>query len=184
MTDQAPKVLGVHHTAFRCRDAEETRRFYQDILGLRTRAAYRMEEDPTTGQPSPFLHIFFEFADGNYLAFFDAPDSATPDHFAVHHPFDLHYAMELADDAEMAAFQARLETHGVPVMGPIDHGFVRSIYFHDPNGLVMEFTCKDAKHDALMDTEEEAAPAVLARWTQETAERKRRLAPASAQAAE
>lgn len=184
MTDKAPKVLGVHHTAFRCRDAEETRKFYQDILGLRTRAAYKLDADPTNGQPNPFLHIFFEFSDGNYLAFFDAPESATAEHFGVHHPFDLHYAMELSDHDQLLSFKGRLEAHNVPVMGPIDHGFCQSIYFHDPNGLVMEFTCKDAKHDAIMDEEGAAAAEVLAQWTKDTAEIKRRLAPLPAQAAE
>jgi catechol 2,3-dioxygenase-like lactoylglutathione lyase family enzyme len=182
VSDKAPTILGVHHTAFRCRDAEETRKFYQDILGLRMRAAYKLEEDPTSGKPTPFLHIFFEFDDGNYIAFFDAPDSATPEHFAMHHPFDLHYAMEVADHERLLAFKSRLEAHKLPVMGPIDHGFVQSIYFHDPNGLVMEFTCKDARHDALMDEEEAAAAEVLAQWTRDTADAKRRLAPAPAPA--
>lgn len=186
MTDKAPAIRGVHHTAFRCRDAEETRKFYQDVLGLRMRAAYKMDTDPTTGAPLAFVHIFFEFEDGNYIAFFDAPDSATPQHFAQHHPFDLHYAMELADDNELMAFKTRLEQHGIQVMGPLDHGFCRSIYFEDPNGLVMEFTCRDANHDTIMDEEERAAPATLERWTRETAEAKRRLQPVHvpAQAAE
>lgn len=186
MADKAPAILGIHHSAFRCRDAEETRRFYQDILGLRTRAALRIDNDPLTGQPSQYLHLFFEMGDKNYIAFFDAPDSATPEKFAPDHPFDLHYAMEVSDKDQLMSFKSRLEAHGLQVFGPLDHGFCHSIYFYDPNGLALEFTCRDVKHDAMLDDEEQALDSIMEQWTRDTAEAKRRLqpTPAPAQAAE
>jgi catechol 2,3-dioxygenase-like lactoylglutathione lyase family enzyme len=46
MTTAAPGIRGVHHSAFRCRDAEETRRFYEDVLGLPLKAALTFEKDP------------------------------------------------------------------------------------------------------------------------------------------
>jgi catechol 2,3-dioxygenase-like lactoylglutathione lyase family enzyme len=184
MSEPAPRIGGIHHSAFRCRDAEETLRFYRDLLGLKPRAALRIPDDPLTGEAHPYLHLFFEMGDGNFIAFFDAPSSATADHFRPDHPFDLHYAMEVADQAEMMTFKARLEAHGIEVMGPLDHGFIHSIYFYDPNGLMLEFTCRDARHEVALAEAEAELGAVVAEWTRDTAAEKRRFMPASAQAAE
>ena len=75
----APNALkGIHHSAYRCRDAEETRAFYEDLLGLPLKGAGEEEREPGSGRKNPFVHIFFGLGDGNYIAFFDAPGSATP----------------------------------------------------------------------------------------------------------
>ena len=66
-------LKGIHHSAFRCRDAEETRAFYEDVLGLPVAAALAFEEEPGSGKAHPYVHIFFRMPDGNYIAFFDAP---------------------------------------------------------------------------------------------------------------
>jgi hypothetical protein len=55
------------------------------------------------------------------------------------------------------------------VRGPIDHGFITSIYFHDPNGLQLEFTVRDAKHEAILVYEEAKSEDVLTCWTAKTA---------------
>src|SRR5690349_12596777 len=67
-------IEGLHHYAYRCRDAEETRAFYEDLLGLPL--AHIIEEDyvPSTGEYCPYVHIFFRMADGSYIAFFDLGD--------------------------------------------------------------------------------------------------------------
>src|SRR6201995_5096540 len=61
-------IKGLHHNAYRCRDSEETRGFYEDFLGLRFVSAF--EIDGGRG-----LHSFFEMEDGSCLAFFQAPGS-------------------------------------------------------------------------------------------------------------
>ena len=38
--------------------------------------------------------------------------------------------------------KARLEANGINVVGVTDHGFVKSIYFFDPNGIRLEFTAE------------------------------------------
>ena len=79
--DGLPNVHGLHHWAFRCRYSEETRHFYEDILGLPLAAAVFHERVPSTGEYCPYYHIFFELADGSYVAFFDLLDGKgyTPD---------------------------------------------------------------------------------------------------------
>lgn len=160
-----PALGGIHHSAYRCRDAEETRAFYEDLLGLPLAAALAEEREPGSGRRHPFVHIFFRLGDGNYIAFFDAPTSATPDSFTPVHGFDRHVAFEAVDDTALKVWQDRLNSAAVPCFGPIDHGFVRSIYFTDPNGLPLEITTRVAAHDAIMATEAGHAHAVVADWT-------------------
>ena len=160
----AAPLRGIHHTAYRCRDAEETRAFYEDLLGLPLAAALEEEREPGSGRKNPFVHIFFRLDDGNYIAFFDAPSSARDDSFALVHGFDRHVAFE-SDEAGLLVWQAKLNDAGVPCFGPIDHGFVRSVYFSDPNGLPLEITARVAAHDAIMTQEAAHARAVVDGWT-------------------
>ena len=156
-------LRGIHHSAYRCRDAEETRAFYEDVLGLPLAAALHEEREPGSGRPHPFVHIFFALPDGNYIAFFDAPSSA-PAQFDPVHGFDRHIAFEATDEADLLAWQAKLAAANVPCFGPIDHGFVRSVYFSDPNGLPLEITTRVAAHDAILAEEAGHARSVLAGW--------------------
>jgi catechol 2,3-dioxygenase-like lactoylglutathione lyase family enzyme len=168
-------LKGIHHSAFRCRDAEETRAFYEDALGLPVAAALAFDEEPGTGKPHPYVHIFFRLPDGNFIAFFDAPDSARPAHFRPAHGFDRHIAFEAGSVAGLAAWKARLDARGVPCFGPIDHHFVQSLYLWDPNGLQVEITARTVDHDPILAREERAAREVLADWTARTARQKERL---------
>jgi catechol 2,3-dioxygenase-like lactoylglutathione lyase family enzyme len=169
---KAPALKGVHHAAYRCRDAEETRCFYEDILGLPLKAALVFEEELGTGRPLPFLHLFFELGDGNYIAFFDVPDGAHSGKFKMKWGMDLHFAIEVASHEDIMAFKARLDAAGVPCFGPLDHHFVHSIYFYDPNGINVEITCRDPKHDAIMANEAASARQIIDTWTARTAAQK------------
>jgi catechol 2,3-dioxygenase-like lactoylglutathione lyase family enzyme len=169
----APKIRGVHHTAFRCKDAEETRKFYQDVLGLPLRASLVFEEEPGTGRPLPYMHLFFQLGDGNYVAFFDVPGGVKPEKFKMKWGMDLHFAMEVASMEELMQFKKRLDESGVPCFGPIDHHFVHSIYFYDPNGINVEITIRDPRHDAIMAEESAQAEKLMAEWTARTAAAKK-----------
>ena len=65
-TPAAPPVLGLHHSAYRCRDAEETRHFYEDLLGLPLIHVVKAEH-VSTGQSAPFAHLFFKMTDGSCI---------------------------------------------------------------------------------------------------------------------
>ena len=165
----APRLKGIHHSAFRCRDAEETRQFYEDILGLDLKATLVFDEEPGTGRHMPYMHLFFEMGDGNYIAFFDVPEGAHEGKFKMKWGFDMHFAFEANSMDEMMAFKKRLDDCGIPCFGPIDHHFVHSIYFYDPNGVNVEITCRDAQHDAIMLAEAGNAKQVMADWSARTA---------------
>lgn len=164
----APPITGVHHIAYRCKDAQETRAFYEGVLGLPLKAALVFDEEPGTGRPLPYMHLFFQMTDGRFVAFFDVPGKANLDKFKMKWGMDLHLAMEVGSVDEMMAFKARLDRHGVPCFGPIDHHFVHSIYFYDPNGINVEITVRDPQHDAIMAAEAANADAVMADWTART----------------
>jgi catechol 2,3-dioxygenase-like lactoylglutathione lyase family enzyme len=163
-----PAIRGVHHTAFRCRDAAETRRFYEGILGLPLAAALSFDEEPGTGAPLKYMHLFFEMGDGRYVAFFDLPDSADESRFKKKSGFNLHIAFEVATKDDLEDFQHRFQAHGVENHGPIDHHFVKSIYAWDPNGIQIEITWRDPAHDAIMSDERAKAAAIMDTWNKDT----------------
>lgn len=133
-------IQGLHHNAYRCRDSEATRAFYEDFLGLKMTHALRIGETKT-GRSVQALHTFFEMGDGSFLAFFEVPGS--PFVFKQQQDFDLHIALA-ADPATMDAMAAKAREAGQELRGPVDHGFIRSIYLRDPNGYVVELTAKIA----------------------------------------
>ena len=83
-------IKGLHHNAYRCRDSEATRRFYEDFLGLPLANALDISETKT-GRKTDVLHTFYEMGDGSFLAFFEAPDM--PFEFKPQHDFDLHLSL-------------------------------------------------------------------------------------------
>ena len=131
-------IKGLHHNAYRCRDSEETRRFYEDFLGLPLADAFEIRTTQT-GRNTSVLHSFYRMGDGSFLAFFEAPDR--PFEFKAQHDFDLHIALEVDAETLERMFQ-KGKAEGIETRGVSDHGFVRSIYFRDPNGYVIELAAK------------------------------------------
>ena len=136
-------IKGLHHNAYRCRDSEETRAFYEDFLGLPLANAFEIKATKT-GRDTRVLHSFYQLADGSFLAFFEAPDR--PFEFKEQHDFDLHIALEVESETLHRMFE-RGKAEGREVRGISDHGFIHSIYFRDPNGYVIELAAKVAGED-------------------------------------
>lgn len=160
------RLHSAHHVAYRCRDAEQTRWFYEEVLGLPLAIALALEETPGLKTPLRFLHLFFELGNGDYIAFFDEPQGATPQQFERAHSFDRHIALLADNEEELLAWQARIQAKGVSCLGPVDHDFVRSVYMYDPNGLQVEITARTANHDEIVAGERRNARQNLADWTQ------------------
>ena len=153
-------IQGLHHNAYRCRDSEETRRFYEDFLGLPLSKALEINETKS-GRKTQTLHTFYALGDGSFLAFFEAPDM--PFEFKEQHDFDLHIALEVSQQ-DLHTMFAKGKAAGRETRGISDHGFIDSIYFRDPNGYVVELTAKRAGHDAYMQAARASAQQVLALW--------------------
>lgn len=169
----ALKTLGnVHHAAYRCRDAAQTRWFYEEVLGLPLSVALVFDHISGTEVQREYMHLFFKLGDGSFLAFFDEPDRATPDHFERKDSFDVHIALEAGSYEEMLAWQERINRSGKSCLGPIDHGFVRSVYMYDPNGLQVEITSKAPDYDAILAEEGRIVDDVMRDWTARTRAKK------------
>ncbi|MBM4073685.1 MAG: VOC family protein [Planctomycetes bacterium] len=167
-----PRITNVHHVAYRCFDSNETRHFYEDLLGLPLEAALSFDEISGTDVKLRYLHLFFKLGDGSFIAFFDVPDHDRPDLFKPRSGLNRHIAVEVATAAEQQQFQERLERGGYKVMGPINHGFVQSIYTDDPNGIQVEVTTRLPDYDAVMAHERSIVDQVMTQWNAETRDRK------------
>ena len=162
-------IHGLHHFAYRCRDAEETRHFYEDILGLPLWHIIQSDHVPSTGEYCPYTHIFFRMTDGSCIAFFDlgddvacAPSPNTP-------AWVNHLALRVDSVAELEQVKARLQRHGVEVIGVTDHHIFQSIYFFDPNGIRLELSAQLASPMQMLH-ESRSAHARLAEWNRRKAQ--------------
>ena len=151
------RTNGINHLALVCRDMAETVKFYTEVL--------EMPLVKTITLPDGGQHFFFDCGGGSLLAFFwwDEAPAAAPGIASVEDfprkPMSAigsmnHVAFHL-DEAELEASIAKLQAKGVHVSVPqvVNHDdspmgvsrdvnpgvFVRSVYFTDPNGIMLEF---------------------------------------------
>ena len=160
-------IKGLHHNAYRCRDSEETRKFYEGFLGLPLVATLEIGETKS-GRKTQTLHTFYRMDDGSHLAFFEAPDM--PFDFKQQHDYDMHIAVEV-DYATLQPMMEKGKKAGIETRGISDHDFIHSIYFRDPNGYVIELTAKQPHHDKATDPKANDARAKLDRWQAEKPKR-------------
>ena len=158
-------IKGLHHAAYRCRDSEETRKFYEDFLGLPLVNAFEITETKT-GRTTHVLHSFFAMSDGSCIAFFEAPDRGFE--FKQQHDFDLHLALEVPAET-LQPMLAKGKRTGIETRGVSDHDGIHSIYFRDPNGYVVELTAKQTNHAEYMDPAKNDARGHLDRWQRDKA---------------
>ncbi|MGE0623701.1 MAG: VOC family protein [Pseudomonadales bacterium] len=149
------RIAKLHHAAYRCRDSEETRAFYEDFLGLPLTHALPIGET-RSGRAARVLHTFFRMADGSSLAFFEEPDVDFD--FKPQRDFDLHIALEVSRETLLEMFE-KGKAAGIETRGISDHGFIESIYFRDPNGYVIELAAPKAESGTRPDPHR-----VLADW--------------------
>lgn len=158
----------LHHTAYVVKDLERTRHFYEDILGLPLAATW-CESDELFGAERVYCHCFFELADGSALAFFQFASESDQQLFGpplTSSPFR-HIALNV-DAQTQAELERRVAAAGIvaPEAYVLEHGYCRSLYVNDPDGMIVEFTY-DAPGALAPDKVAEkkrTAHAELARW--------------------
>jgi catechol 2,3-dioxygenase-like lactoylglutathione lyase family enzyme len=161
----ARAIEGLHHFAWRCQDAEVTRQFYEDLLGLPLVHVIQKDHVPSTGEYCPYVHIFFRMRDGSCIAFFDLGDGVAALPSPNTPAWVNHIALRVAGRQELHSMKERLQAHGVEVLGVTDHdGYIESIYFRDPNGIRLELTTEVAEPAVVQGFALEAH-AALAEWT-------------------
>ncbi len=164
----AARPTRLHHTAYVSRDLERTRAFYEDLIGLPLVATWR-ESDELFGEVRTYCHCFFELEDGSALAFFQFVSPRDQALFGPELPSSpfVHVALTV-DAATQAAVAARLDAAGYrePQTYVLEHGYCRSLYVKDPDGMIVELTCDapEAVRADVVQARRDAAHRTLAEW--------------------
>jgi len=158
------KVRQLFHHAFRAKDSEATRHFYEDLVGMPLIASFVETRVPSTGAPTNYIHTYYGLGDGGALAFFQfAEDNESPSGFAPISSFDQHVALYMDSLESLREARARLEAAGVPIR-EVDHGYCYSLYIHDPNGLQVELAVDVPNTEEIMAEARLTARATLDNW--------------------
>ena len=157
-------IKSLHHVAYRCKDAKKTADFYTKVLDLEYAMAVSEDKVPSTGEESPYMHIFFRMDDGSYVAFFELPESPEMGRDEKTPLWVQHLALRVPDEETMLRYKKRIESHGVEVLGPIDHSICKSIYFFDPNGHRLELAV-DTTTPEMKQRLSSVSEAMLQEWT-------------------
>ncbi len=144
---------GIHHLAIMTADVKTQIAFFSDVLGMRLTALYWMHN------VDGYFHAFMELNPSCSIAFVFAPAVAEiPVEPGISHAGNpvapcaagvaQHIAFNVDTQEELLAMRDRIRSHGVRVLGPLDHGFCQSIYFGGPENLVLEVSTSPAAIDA------------------------------------
>jgi glyoxylase I family protein len=156
----------LHHTAYVSSNLERTRAFYEDVIGLPLLAAW-CESDELFGAVRTYCHLFFGLADGGALAFFQFANKGDQERFGPKMPETPFHHVALKVQAEVQAdIERRLKAAGYahPKMYVLEHGYCRSLYAEDPDGMLLEFTVDHPDVERINAARCATARADLRRW--------------------
>ncbi len=156
----------LHHTAYVTRDLEATRKFYEELIGLPLVATW-CEKDELFGAERVYCHLFFALGDGGALAFFKFAKPEDEELFGPKMPATPFHHIALNVDAQtQQEIEKRLAAAGYkePQTFVLEHGYCRSVYVTDPNGLILEFTLDDPRSPQISHDRLASARADLKRW--------------------
>lgn len=163
MTDKI-NIQQIHHVAYRCKDAKETVKFYNEMLDMDFILAIAEDKVPSTKEPDPYMHLFMDAGNGNILAFFELPNSPEQGKDPNTPEWVQHIAFRLETVEELLKAKQKLEANGIEVIGPTNHEIIQSIYFFDPNGHRVELTVVTAT-DEMMQKLDQVKWDMLEEWS-------------------
>jgi glyoxylase I family protein len=162
------RATRLHHTAYVTKDLRATCAFYEDLIGLPLVATW-CEADELFGKIRTYCHCFFGLEDGSALAFFQFAEASDQAEFGPTMPASPfhHIALNVSHETQEAV-AARLAAAGyeAPRTYILEHGYCRSLYVEDPNGMLIELTADApaALAPAVVEGKVRDAHAELARW--------------------
>lgn len=154
----------LHHTAYVTKDMEATRHFYEDVLGLPLIATW-CESDMLFGKERTYCHCFFGIGDGGALAFFQFANKEDEELFVPDIPATpfVHLALDVSKETQ-DEIERRIKANGLEATYVLEHGYCRSVYVVDPNGMTVEFTHDDPRAADGAAERQANAHAELKRW--------------------
>ena len=129
------QAQGVHHITFVGSNREAIIEFYEGVLGMPL-----VFEQPNLDVPEE-LHLYFDPGDGRLITFFVRPSRVNDPTPNPQNIGNLHHLAFTVSRATYTQIAQRLNALGIENTGPIDRGFMDSIYFRDPNGQLLEMAC-------------------------------------------
>jgi glyoxylase I family protein len=166
MATSAKLPSRLHHTAYVTRDLEATRAFYEDIIGLPLVATW-CEIDELFGAERVYCHLFFQLGDGGALAFFKFANPEDEQLFGPPMPpSPFHHIALNVDRQTQQGIEQRLQAAGYkePQTFVLEHGYCRSVYVTDPNGMIVEFTLDHPDAAQISELRRRTAHSELERW--------------------
>jgi len=166
MAKQAGLPSRLHHNAYVTKDMEATRKFYEDVIGLPLVATWS-ESDELFGAVRTYCHCFFGLGDGGALAFFQFEKPEDQEQFGPKMPFSpFHHIALNVDEETQKAIEGRIKAAGLkePEAFVLEHGYCRSVYATDPNGLIIEFTLDAPKANEINEERRGKAREELRKW--------------------
>jgi catechol 2,3-dioxygenase-like lactoylglutathione lyase family enzyme len=142
-TPSPPPTGGFHHVAYACRDIEATHRFYEELMGFQLVHT----EVETFDRGGYFRHTFYDLGDGSCLAFFDVHGVGEREGWTTEIskgnglPVWVNHVAFRATHEQQEAVRARMSAAGVSPLMDVDHGWCQSLYYLDPNGIMVEMCC-------------------------------------------
>ncbi len=163
-TNKLPSRL--HHTAYVSKDLEKTRAFYEDVIGLPLVSTW-CEKDVLFGSERIYCHCFFGLQDGSALAFFQFASDEDQKLFGPEIPSSpfIHIALHV-DEETLSEIEGRIAKAGFkePETYTLDHGYCRSVYIKDPDGMIVEFALDVPEVEAINELRVSDAHSELKRW--------------------
>ena len=156
---------GIHHVAYRCKDAAETVEWYERVLGMKYVTAFAEDHVPSTGAYDPYMHVFLDAGNGNVLAFFELPNQPAMGSDPNTPAWVQHLAFKVPSLEALLAAKIHIEAQGIDVLGPTWHGIFQSIYFFDPNGHRIELAADIGTAEQYAELKKVARP-MLEEWNQ------------------
>ena len=162
MTAKLPSRL--HHTAYVTKDMEATREFYVDVRVLPLQARWSVTLCLFAPERTSW-HCVSGFGDGGALAFFQFADKEDEKLFVPDMPATpfVHLALKV-DEETQKEMEERIVKAGLEATYTLEHGYCRSVYVVDPNGMTVEFCCDDPQAEVGAEERRAKAHAELKRW--------------------
>jgi catechol 2,3-dioxygenase-like lactoylglutathione lyase family enzyme len=157
------QIKRFHHVAYRCINAKQTVDWYKKHLNMELTVAIAENEVPSTKAPDPYMHIFLDAGMGNVLAFFEIPNSPDMGRDENTPKWVQHIALEVENFDALVAARDDLAEKGLDVLGPVNHGVFKSIYFFDPNGHRLELAANTGTIEQMAELKS-VAPLMIAEW--------------------
>jgi len=166
MAQSSKLPMRLHHNAYVTHDQEKTRKFYEEVIGLPLVATW-CESDELFGKVRTYVHTFYGIGDGGALAFFQFENPEDQKEFGPQMPGTPFHHIALAVDTDtQEAIEQRIAAAGIkpPKTFVLEHGYCRSLYVVDPNGLILEFTRDHPDADKILRDRRADAHQELKRW--------------------